>query len=89
MHRHVSEHEEIADEETEVRWERIWMPEMRKLMAQLEKSISGPDRDTFMRTKDAFETNERLLSEALDKRDSITARISMRIGGKLPVSETI
>lgn len=89
MHRRISEHAEISDEESEIRWERIWMPEMHKLMAQLEKSVSGPDRETFMRTKDAFETNERLLSEALDKRDSITARISMRIGGKPPASETL
>lgn len=89
MHRRIAEHDEVHDEDSEIRWERVWMPEMRKLMGQLDKSVIGPDRDTLLRTKEAFETNERLLSEALDNRDALAARLSMRIGRKHHISETI
>lgn len=77
MRRILQRHESVDGDEAERRWERRWVPEMRRMMDTLSGAVDGSDRDTFEDVAHAVEANEGMLAEARGIRAAILSRPSM------------
>lgn len=61
----------IEDDESERRWERLWMPKLMNVADDLQASdVAGQDKE-FMDIIDGFKTNELLIADAKDKREQL------------------
>lgn len=79
MTRYVSDYADICDDAAELRWERRWIPEMRRLIDTLDGAVMGTERSTFTELRTAFEKNEGMLTEARNIRQTLVKRPSMII----------
>lgn len=74
MRRIISSHPEAAGEQGELRWERAWAPEMRRVMRIIDQHVGPGDRRDYEDAAHAMESNERMLAEALAIRRRIAGR---------------
>lgn len=75
-------YEEIDDDESETRWERIWMPKMVQVVDDLAESGTAHQDTEFAEAIDGFRTNERLIADAKERRASVMRRPSLMLDAR-------
>lgn len=75
-------YEEINDDESETRWERIWMPKIIQVIDDLAESNATHQDTEFAEAIDGFKTNERLIADAKARRAAVAGRPSLLFDAK-------
>ena len=74
-------YDSITDDETERRWELMWMPKLLAVADHLQESDTVRQDSEFLATINGFKTNERLISDAKDRRNQLMSRPTVSVLG--------
>lgn len=75
----LNAYENIDDDESEKRWERLWLPDLLSVSDMLSESDIAKQDTEFSETIEGFQTNERLITDAKAKRDALVRRPTVSI----------
>lgn len=75
-------YDDIEDDASEMRWERIWAPKMYEVVAHLKETDMARQDGEFSDAIDGFETNERLIDDMRSKRAATARRLRWSLGNR-------
>lgn len=73
-------YDEIGDDDSETRWECLWMPKMMQVVDDLQTSSVSRQDTEFAEALSGFRTNELLIDDAKQRRHAVSSRLALRVG---------